>query len=145
MKKYVVLLILVAVSSVGFAQEVSVNQLVELFASAESCEKVKLGKAEVGLAGIPGVSGMEVYDLEDSPTGVKEKLAEAALNLKDSAYETMVSQNEGGERVKILTKTKKKTIRELVVLVTGGSNVLIRITGKIDPSYIGQMVGQYGS
>jgi hypothetical protein len=85
---------------------------------------------------------VEVWSLTDCDEAFKSKFDKAVRSLKDEAYETMLTANEDGERVKILVKLKDEMIRELVVVSSGNSQALIRIKGKIKPSDIERVVAK---
>lgn len=148
MKKYIAIFVLLLACQVGYSQKYSVNQLFKEFNKVEQSEKVKMGKLIMGFAGLftdtMGVDGIEAYDFDDCTHEVKEKLKNAIKNLKDPSYETMITSNEDGERTKILVKIEKEVIRELVIIVTGDSNALVRIKGKIKPSDIEQLAQKHG-
>lgn len=148
MKKYIVTAMLLLICQFGFSQKYSVNQLFKEFGKVKQSEKVKMGKLIMGFAGLftdtMGVDGIEVYDFDSCSREIKERLANAVKGLNDSAYETMISSNEDGERTKILVKIEKDMIRELVIIVTGDSNALVRIKGEINPSDIEQVTQKHG-
>lgn len=148
MKKSAALLLCLFICQIGYSQKYSVNELFKEFAKAEQSEKVKLGKFIMSFAGLwtdtMGVDGIEVYDLDSCSSKTKEKLGNAVKNLKDSAYETMITTNEDGERTKVLVKIEKEMIRELIVITTGDSNALVRIKGKIKPSDLEKVAKEHG-
>lgn len=148
MKKYIILFALLFACQIGYSQKYSVNELFKKFSKTERSEKVKLGKFMMSFAGMftetMGVNGIEVYEFDDCSSEVKDKLDHAIRNLKDPAYETMITSNDEGERTKILVKIEKDVIRELIVLTTGESHALVRIKGKIKPSDIEQITEKHG-
>ncbi|MDL2282001.1 DUF4252 domain-containing protein [Parabacteroides sp. OttesenSCG-928-G06] len=139
MKKVIVILILLVTASIGYAQK-NVNDLFKEFSKIKESEGVKIGKLTMSLAGIftdtMGVDSIEAYSFDSCANELKEKLAKSVKELKDSSFETMLTSNEEGSRVKILVKIKDEMIRELVIISTGESNALVRIKGKIKPSDI---------
>jgi len=133
-----VLLALFLVSPVMHSQK-TVDQLFKEFAKEKGVDHVGIGKFTMKLAGlltdVMGVDGVEVYSFDACEQSVKERLNKAITSLKDESYETMVSVNDEKDRTKILVKLKDETIREIVVLTTGGNDAaLVRIKGKIKPS-----------
>lgn len=139
MKKYVTIVVLLLVCQAGMGQS-SVSQLFNDFSKVDNSVKVSLGKFTMSIASIfsdtMGVDGIEVYDFDECSSEIKEKFSNAARNLKDSEYDTLINNNEDGSRTKVLVKIKDEMIREMVVVTTGDSNALIRIKGKIKPSDI---------
>ena len=141
-KKILLIATFFTVCTLSYSQ-VKVDQLFKEFAQQEHAVKVKMGKVPMFLASIVapearGINGVEVLALTDCNQEVKERLDKAVKELKDSAYETMVTHNEDGQRVKILVKMEGKLIRELVVVTTGDDYALVRVKGKISPEYIKQ-------
>jgi len=148
MKKYLAVFVLLVACQVGYSQKYNVEKLFAEFSNDSRTEKVKLGKIAMSFAGMftetMGVDGVEVYAFDDCSPDLKEKLSKAIKNLKDSSYETMINANEEGSRTKVLLKMEDDIIRELVVITTGDSNALVRITGKIKPSDIERVTQKHG-
>ena len=113
----------------------TVEQLFRNFSKENNATRVKIGGFAVSLVGIfadtKGVSGVEVYSLEECDNSVKDSFNAAIKNLKDNSYETLISTSEGGERTKILVKINNDYINEIVVIAGGNSPALVRIKGKI--------------
>lgn len=147
MKKYLAIFALIVVCQAGYGQR-SVDDLFQEFSRTKNAEGVKLGKFTMTLAGLftetMGVDGIEAYDFGSCSGETKDKLANAIKELKDSKFETMVTSNEDGNRIKVMVKIEKEMIREMVVLSTGNSNALVRIKGKIKPSDIDRVVNKHG-
>ena len=80
-----------------------------------------------------GVTGVEVFSFDECDSQVKSKLNAAIKNLKDSAYETLVSTTQDGENTKILVKIKDDYINEIVVITGGKDPAFVRVKGKIRP------------
>ena len=120
----------------------TVEQIFNSFSKEKNTTRVSVGGFTMSLARLftdtKGVSGVEVYAFEDCENSVKERFNEAIKNVKDSSYETLVSTNEKGERVKVLVKIKDDYINEIVVLAGGNDPALVRIKGKIKPDEIGR-------
>lgn len=119
------------------SQKTSVERLFKDFAKAEHTTHVKIGSFTMSLARVftdtKGVSDIEVFAFEECNKQTKDELNAAIRNLKDNAYETLVSSTKNGERTKVLVKLKDDHINEIVVMTSGGSPALIRIKGKIKP------------
>jgi hypothetical protein len=56
----------------------------------------------------------------------------------------MINSNENGERTKVLVRIENDMIREMVIVTSGSDAALVRIKGKIKPSYIDRMVNKHG-
>lgn len=148
MKKYIAIFALLLVCQVGYSQKYNVDELFKEFSRTKSSESVKLGGFFMSFAGMftetMGVKGIEVYDFDECDQEVKEKLTQAVRNLKDSRFETMISSNKDGERTKVLVRIDGDYIREMVVVTTGDSYVLVRIKGKIKPSDFEEVASKHG-
>lgn len=146
MKKYIIFLVLLAITQVGFAQR-SVNDLFKEFSKVKESDGVKIGKLTMSLAGLftdtMGVDSVEAYSFDNCAEELKEKLQKATKDIKDKAYETMLTSNDEGSRVKVLVRIEKEMIRELVIISTGESNALVRIKGMIKPSDIERVTKQH--
>ena len=123
------------------------NTVAALFADFSKNKKVthvKVGGFIMALAKVfgetMGVSGVEVFDFEECDQQLKDRLNDAIKNLKDNTYETLVSASEGGERTKILVKIKDDFISEIVIVAGGSEPALVRVTGKIKPDDIQNVV-----
>jgi hypothetical protein len=148
MKRYIAVLALLLVCRVGYSQEYDVDRLFKEFSQIKSSEKVKQGKIFMGFAGMftetRGVNGIEVYDFDACEGGIKQKLANAIKNLKDSRFETMINVNEAGSRTRILVRIDGDFIREMVIVTIGDSYALVRIKGKIKPSDFEEVAVKHG-
>lgn len=148
MKKYVMIAALLLICQVGIGQS-SVNQLFNDFSKVDSSVKMSLGKFTMTLAGLfsdtMGVEGIEVFTLNECSSDIIENFNNAARNLKDSEYETLINANEDDSRTKVLVKIKDEMIREMVVISSGRDNVLVRIKGKIKPSDIERITQKHGN
>jgi hypothetical protein len=115
----------------------TIEQLFTDFAGEKNAVHVKIGGFTMALTRVftpaKGVSGVEVYSLDECSKEVKDKFNAAVKNLKDKSYETLVSTSENGERTKVLLKMKENYISEIVVIAGGHDPALIRIKGKIKP------------
>lgn len=145
-KKFVAIITLFLICQTGVSQK-SVNQIFKEFAKAENSTSVNIGKITMSLASVftetMGVTGIEVFTLDECNQDIKSKFAKAIKELKDPAYETMVNANETNSRTKVLLKIKDETIHELVVATTGDSNVLVRIKGQIKPADVEKVVNKH--
>ena len=122
----------------------TIEQLFEDFSKEKNTTHVKLGGFAMSLANIftdtKGVTGVEVFAFDECSKSIKDEINAAIKNIADSAYETLVSTNEKGERTKVLVKIEKDLIREIVVLAGGDDPALIRIKGKIKPDDVNSVV-----
>ena len=122
----------------------TVERLFSDFSKENNTTRVKIGGFTMSLVGVfadtKGVSGVEVYSLEECDAGVKNDFNTAIKNLKDNSYETLISTSENGERTKILVKIKDDFINEIVVIAGGNNPALVRIKGKIKPDDVNSVI-----
>ncbi|WP_178795043.1 DUF4252 domain-containing protein [Bacteroidaceae bacterium] len=152
MKKYIFTLLLLLVCHLGYAQ--SINSLFNEFGSEKNADCVKvssfmmsIGKMFAGHdkdAEIIGkIKSIRVLDLDDCPTNVKERFNKKANKLSLDGYEELMRVNDDGDKVRILMKTKKEVIRELLLVCTGNDDcTLVQINGKFTKDDIDQLVNQ---
>jgi len=130
----------------GSQQPNTVEALFGSFSKEKNITHVKLGGFVMTLARVftdtKGVTGVEVYAFDECNKQVKDKLNTAINNLKDKAYETLVSTTQGGERTKVLVKIKDDYINEIVVIAGGSDPALVRIKGKIKPEEVQNVVSK---
>ena len=146
MKKYIAILILILFCQAGYSQ--SMDKLFNDLAKQDNVTRVTVGPFLMKISSMftetMGVSSIEVLSFDECGSTVKENLRTAIKQLKDPNFETMVTSNEGGSRTKVMVRSDKEMIRELVVLTTdGGDDALIRIKGKIKPSDIERVVNDH--
>ncbi len=128
MKKFVFTLLLVFVCHLGYAQ--SINGLFNEFGSEKNADCVKVSSFMMSLgkmfAGhdedaeiIRKIKSIKVLDLESCTASVKERFNKKVNRLSLKGYDELMRVNDEGEKVRVLMKTKKETIRELLFVCTG--------------------------
>lgn len=141
MKKYLFILLL-ALGAAQTLQAGNVNAIFREFKEESKAEYVsipsfvmKLGKmfadkddAEDKLAS--KISSVKMLDLEDCNPDVKARFRKRLANLKDEEYETLMRVNDDGDKVRILMKQKKDTVKELLIVCEGDEDcALILLKG----------------
>ncbi|MDR1981060.1 MAG: DUF4252 domain-containing protein [Tannerellaceae bacterium] len=146
MKKLVLFIVLILSCQAGYSQQ-NVNDLFKEFSQYANVDKISLGKISMGFIRLfkhtMGVNGIEVLVLDKCDRDVKQHFTNAIRELKDTSFETVVSSNENGERIKIMARIKKDTIHELVIFISGNDLLMTRIKGKIKKSDIEKLVAQH--
>ena len=140
MKKFVFTLLLVFVCHLGYAQ--GINGLFNEFGSEKNADCVKVSSFMMSLgkmfAGhdedaeiIRKIKSIKVLDLESCTASVKERFNKKVNKLNLKGYDELMRVNDEGEKVRVLMKTKKETIRELLFVCTGKEDcTLVQINGK---------------
>ena len=125
-------------------QQNTIDALFKNFSKEKNITHIKLGGLIMTFAraftDTKGVTGVEVFSFNECDNQVKDKLNVAIKNLKDSAYETLVSTTQDGENTKVLVKLKEEYINEIVVITGGKDPAFVRIKGKIRPDDIQDVV-----
>lgn len=90
---------------------------------------------------VKSIKSAKLLDLEDCQPDVKENFIQEIQKLSLNGYEAMFVSTEDGETVKLLAKTDKKHINELLVLTTGPSDCnVVQLKGKIKKEDIQVMI-----
>lgn len=152
MKKFVFTLLLVFVCHLGYAQ--SINGLFNEFGSEKNADCVKVSSFMMSLgkmfAGhdedaeiIRKIKSIKVLDLESCTQSVKERFSKKVNRLSLKGYDELMRVNDEGEKVRVLMKAKKETIRELLFVCTGKEDcTLVQINGKFTKEDIDKLVNQ---
>lgn len=152
MRKYLFTLLLVFVCHLGYAQ--SIDGLFNEFGSEKNADCVKVSSFMMSLgrmfmghnegAEIVGkIKSIRVLDLESCTANVKKRFHQKANELNLKGYDELMRVNDEGEKVRVLMKTKKETIRELVFVCTGQKDcTLVQINGKFTKDDIDKLVNQ---
>lgn len=150
MKKYIIALLLLLTCQLSYGQ--SIERLFDEFSTEKNAEctnvspfLMKLGKLFIGndpdAQIVRCIHSMKVLDLEACSSQVKKRFNTQAARLKLNDYEELMRVNENGEKVRILIKKKKETIRKLAILCFGGDDcTLVHIRGKFHQKDIDQLI-----
>ena len=140
MKKILFTFALLLTSLAGFAQKAS--DIVDEFKNENGVEVQVIPRMmlQMGLAQAPDEKTKEVGKKMDEMTAmslgkaseeVRGRYLEKVATLTDNGYELYEEVEEGGAKVKILTKTENDVVTELVnVVEAGGEFAFIIIKGK---------------
>lgn len=152
MKKYIFTLMLLFVCQIGFGQ--NIDGIFREFGNEKNAEYVKaspflmfIGKMFVshdeGGDIVNKVKSAQVLDLEDCHTDVKKRFEQKVKHLNTLGYEELMRMNDEGEKVRVLMKMKKETIRELLLVCTGNDDcTLIQVKGKFTKNDIDKLVNE---
>lgn len=152
MKKYIFTLLLLFVCHLGYAQ--SMDSLFNEFGNERNADYVKVSSFMMKLGRMFSgndedtrfmrkIKSMKVLDLEECAPNVKERFNQKMNKMKPNDYEELMRVNDEGEKVRVLMKMKKETIRELLFVCTGKEDcTLVQINGKFTKEDIDQLVNQ---
>lgn len=148
MKKYIITLLLLVVSSTMFAQSVfdqfegidGVNTVLINKKMFDLMSKVKLDTSDKETQQymnlIKKIDDLKVYRTQNERIGIQMRLT-AEKYVKPAGLTELMVSNEGGKKVRILGKqgTSKTQLKELLLFIEGGKTddtVLMSITGDFD-------------
>lgn len=150
MKRYILVQILLVMCCIGYGQNVKrifkdfknkpqveyVNALEQLRNSG----KEKLSDSDVD--NLKNITSVEVLLLKDDATDdVKEVFFNQMKEIKLKGFETIMSVNKSGSHINVFAKTRKKSIREVLVTVAGGGkNLMVYITGDLQKEDLGKII-----
>ncbi|MDE5711548.1 DUF4252 domain-containing protein [Bacteroides sp.] len=155
MKKMIAICLLLAAIQTAWA--IDAKQVFNEFKEARNAEYVsiprflmKLGmmfvdKDEVAEAGqlMNSVHSMKVLDLERCSDSVKQKFMKRINALKDDQYETLMRVSDADDKVKILIREEKESIKEILIVCSGSADcALIQFKGNFKESDIEALVEQ---
>ncbi|OUN74703.1 DUF4252 domain-containing protein [Barnesiella sp. An55] len=111
-----------------------------------NAEKVNLNSFVLGLikpfsSEMKGIKSMNILNAEDISQADYDRLKKQIAGCNDNSYETLVASNEDDEIVRILMKTEKGKIKEIIIFSLEKDEVsLLRIKGKIDPQQLNEII-----
>ena len=153
MKKYIfTLIVMLASCQITFAQDVksifnefkdeSKAECISISPFMMSLGKMFMGNEE-GTDIAKKVKSMRILDLEDCPAKVKERFAQRINKLDTKGYETLIKVNDDGKKVRIMTKSHKEIINEmLIICIEDNDCTLIQMNCKIKKKDIAQLVDE---
>lgn len=152
MKKIVAMIALMIAGQNTFAQ--STKDIFKEFGKEYKAESVSISPFLMTIGrmfmdddtpkAVKRVRSMKVLDLEECPQEVKERFAQRVKRLDTDGYETLMQVNDEGEKVRILMKTDKKAVKELLFLCTGNDDcALIQLKGNIRKTDIAELMNEH--
>lgn len=152
MKKIVAMIALMIAGQNTFAQ--STKDIFEEFGKEYKAESVSISPFLMTIGrmfmdddtpkAVKQVRSMKVLDLEECPQAVKERFAQRIKDLDTEGYETLMQVNDEGEKVRILMKTDKQAVKELLFLCTGNDDcALIQLKGNIRKTDIAELMNEH--
>ena len=144
-----ILLLALCICGFQWCDAQTVNQLFSSMSKQSSVTKISMNSTAMFFASLMtstyGVDKIDVLCMEDCNPSMRESFRETMENMQDRDFETLVSVNDKGEKVKILVKIDDESISELVVLVLDTDITMVRLWGEINPKDIAQLSEEYGA
>lgn len=152
MNKYIFTLLILLTCQLAYGQ--SIDNLFDEFGKEPNAECVRISPFMMSIGRLFASNGedgkvmrkiksLKVLDLEECPNEVKERFGKQAGKATIENYEELMRINDQGDKVRVLTKMQKETIRELLLVCTGNGNcTLIQINGKFTKDDIDKLVNE---
>jgi hypothetical protein len=158
MKRFVLLVIAVALPAFVMAQNSAVDKLFNKYKGKEGVTTVQISpelfqviKAmdvkELDNSEIPfdKVSSVKILTIEDEGSNRGVNFYDEIKNELDVAnYAEVMTVDDGGETVRMWMKADNATISEFLLIVGGDDNVLIYITGSFNMNDLEGLAGSFG-
>lgn len=150
MKRYILVQILLIVCCVGYGQ--NVKRIFKDFKNKPQVEYVNAldqlrnsrneKSPDSDVDNLKNITSVEVLLLKDGVTDdVKEAFLNQMKDIKLKGFETIMSVNKSGENINVFAKTRKKTIREVLVTVAGAKkNLMVYIIGDLEKEDLGKII-----
>lgn len=113
------------------AEYINLGPLLMTFVKMIAADKSEEGRV------IKSIKSVKVLDLEDCSKDVREEFAQKARNLNQEKMELLMQVKDDGENVGIWGKTKKNTVRQLLIIT---DDKMVQIKGKFDLDKIANML-----
>jgi hypothetical protein len=158
MKRFILLVIAVALPAFVMAQNSAVDKLFNKYKGKEGVTTVQISpelfqviKAmdvkELDNSEIPfdKVSSVKILTIEDEGANRGVNFYDEIKNELDVAnYAEVMTVDDGGETVRMWMKADNATISEFLLIVGGDDNVLIYITGSFNMNDLEGLAGSFG-
>ena len=144
-KSLLIAITLLGYSSVLFADN-CIDNLSKSIARIPEAQNININSFALNLLKpfspeLKGVKAMEILNADQLSEQDYKKFKNLITRCNSGEYETMVSTSEDDEMARILLKTEKDRIREMVIISLEPSEIsLIRIKGNIDPKQMEELV-----
>ncbi len=99
-------------------------------------------KAEAGENAdkLDNIESLVVLELSGCDQSVRDRFTEAVGNIQLDGYEVLVRANEDDQLVKVYGKVDGETVHDMLVIVTGGTCVLVQMKGTVNMSDLNTMM-----
>lgn len=129
------------------AAKTSVKKLVEKFAAAKEATCTEFDIAQLKSSGnwiaqLDGIESGQIYALDECDEKTQKAYDRAVRDLDDPLYEVLVTEDDEDDYVRILMRTEKKKVSELVIFIAGDDPMMIWLKGKINLDNVKKLVGK---
>lgn len=152
MKKNMILMLVLLVTTTISAMAQSVDDLFNEFKDKPNVEFVDIPKTMMGLAAgaakegkggdlMKKIDSIRILSIENN-SQMKTQFEKKVKNLSKKGYEQMVNSNDDGEKAQILVKTKGKKVTEMLIIsIETDECALVQIKGEISPEDVLELQG----
>lgn len=141
------LIILIVFAAASFGQRTPVDDLFDKYSGRDGITTVLIseglfriisdmdeesGNIDGDLQKLKGITSLRVIAVEDETLNQElDFFAEVDGNMNWSAYEELMIVKDGSDNVRMLAQTDGNMVKEFLIIVGGGDNVLVSIRGDI--------------
>ncbi len=155
MKTRIIVVLLILMSLPAFAGGDGFHKLYRKYSGVEGVTSIKLPKILFQIARMVGdldepekeliesIDRMWVLEVEDPSLNREIDFTRDCKEMLESGeYEEILRVNEKGEKVHILITEERGYVRDMIILVGGDENVLVRMQGHFDLADIGKLASE---
>lgn len=150
MRKYWIIM-MILISQSAFA--ININSIFGEFKEEKKAEYVRIPRFLIWVGKcfsddkedkeiLGKISSIKVLSLEGCNENVKKRFSKRVSHLNDDNYDILMKVKENDQLVTVMTKQKKNTIKELVIVCGGDDCALISIKGNFNEKDISLLVEQ---
>lgn len=132
----------------------SLDEIMTKYAKAPNADNVNIGKfgwnfiklsstGNKDLAIVKKINSLHVLDIEDCTPEIKQEFQNDFRNCSIDGYEVLMKVKDDEDDVLILSKSKKDTIKEFVI-VSINDGAIVKIKGNFKASDLTDIQKQYG-
>ena len=154
MKKLIFSSLFLCFFSMSCASAQNVESLFDTFKDAKNVTYVNVPKAMIGMAMkatkdktatlvLSKIDHVSILDLDEAEAKDRNRFLEMVKKMPFKGYETMVSNNDGNDKTRILVKATDEAIHEVVIINTDNDQcTLVCVKGNFKPADIEALTNQ---
>lgn len=148
MKKLLFALALL-IGSISISHGKTIDQIFEVFGAEENAQLMTLdeemlaaSKAQAGedAAKLENIESITVLELSQCDASVLARFEEEVANVQLAGYEVLTRVNMDDMAVKMLGKVDGDMVRDMIIIVTGETAVMVEMKGSISMSDVNELM-----